>query len=81
MGSAHTQHERSMTCKTSASRASRQQGPGPTYSADKAQTMLANRYEFFPRVMRRSLPRLQADSGFLALVHELPEEGCWTGTC
>jgi hypothetical protein len=68
-----------MTCKTSASRASRQQGPGPTYSADKAQTMLANRYEFFPGVMRRSLPRLQADSGFRALMHELREEGWLDG--
>lgn len=50
-------------------------GPGPTYSLEQAQEMLGNRYEFFATAMNRTLPRLQADPAFLAIVRELRAEG------
>lgn len=52
-----------------------QDGPGPTYSSEKATEMAANRYEHFENTIPNTLRRLAEHEPFLTLVRKLRAEG------
>ncbi len=52
-----------------------QDGPGPTFSIEKAAEMLGKRYELFPKVLRYTLPRLAESDQFMAIVRALRGRG------
>jgi hypothetical protein len=52
-----------------------QDWPGPTFSEAEAIEMAATRYARIPAVLTKTLPRLQQDATFLALVRELRSDG------
>lgn len=52
-------------------------GPGPGYTAQKAQSILAERYELLPRPIRYTLPRLMQKEEVRLLFHELRERDLW----
>lgn len=49
--------------------------PGPTYSRAQAEEMLRNRYETLPPTIALTLPRLNQDPAFRAVVAELRHRG------
>ena len=52
-----------------------QQGPGPTFSGDKAKTMLQTRYANLASSLRSTLPALRASAAFRGTVESLRHEG------
>ena len=54
-----------------------QDGPGPTYSEEKARDLLDTRYQNLARVLRKTIPKLKESSGFLRTVGRLRSEEGW----
>jgi hypothetical protein len=52
-----------------------QNGPGPTFSREKAEEMAATRYVRIPEVLCKTLPQLRRDAAFLGVVAELRSRG------
>jgi hypothetical protein len=50
-------------------------GPGPTYDPEQARTMLRNRYDNIPPMLRYTLSRVIADPQAMAVVADLRTEG------
>lgn len=52
-----------------------QEGPGPTFSREKADELLQGRYELLLASLRRTVRKLRGSSGFLSIVARLRAEG------
>ena len=52
-----------------------QQGPGPTFSADKAKKMLRDRYAVLASNLRKTVPTLQGSTAFRRTVDSLRADG------